>query len=192
MCKTARALHLAWQQATTPHRAISGAALTTHGGASMFHFTKKRAVAMAVVGSLALSAGAYAFFTSTGTGGGSASVGTSADIVITATSPDKLYPTTSSLVTVTIANPGGGPQKVGKVKLDSITSTNKPDCVMTANAPNAAFTMADITIDAAIPAGGSIAKDVWLTMNDTGVNQNTCAGAELALHLSSTAGVPAA
>jgi hypothetical protein len=153
----------------------------------MFHFTKKRAVVTAVVGSLVLSIGAYAFFTSTGSGGGTASVATIAQVTISATSPTTLYPNGSSLVDVTIANPGNGPQRVGTVHLDSITSADKPSCITTANQDGAAFTMADIPVPEVIAGGGSITKQVWLTMNDTGVNQNTCAGATLDLHLSSPA-----
>lgn len=49
----------------------------------MFHFTKKRAVVMTVLGSLALPVGAYAHFTSTGSGSGSATVGTSTEWAVT-------------------------------------------------------------------------------------------------------------
>jgi hypothetical protein len=51
----------------------------------MFHFTKKRAAVMTVVGSLALPVGAYAHLTSTGSGSGPATVGTSTEWTVTTT-----------------------------------------------------------------------------------------------------------
>ena len=150
----------------------------------MFHLTKKRAAVVAVVGSLAMAAGAYAYFTSTGGGTGSATVGTSSAMTIAATAPTTLFPTTSSPVTVTVTNPGSGAQKVGTVKLDSITS-DKPGCDVSSNAAGAAFTMADVVINRTVAAGDFTAEPGTLMMNDTGANQDACQGAALTLHLSS-------
>jgi hypothetical protein len=152
----------------------------------MFHFTKKRAIVMAVVGSLALSVGAYAYFSANGSGSGSATTGSSSPVTISSTSPTTLYPTKSSLVTITVANPGGGPQKVGTVHLDGITAdVAHAACVVSSSGANAAFTMDDLTLNRIIAAGASTSENVWLTMNDTGADQNNCQGATLTLAYSS-------
>jgi hypothetical protein len=187
MCKTARALHLAWQQATTPHRAISGAALTTHGGASMFHFTKKRAVAMAVVGSLALSAGAYAYLTgAAGTGSGSATVGSSAQFTVAVangTGNTALYPDAGShTLNYDITNPSGGTQRLLRVDA-SVAKTAGGDIVTGAtSAPGCKAEW----FTAAVTPIGSVPRDlaahevssgtVRITMQNFDTPQDACQG----------------
>ncbi len=154
----------------------------------MFHFTKKRALVAGVVASLAIGTVAFAFFTNTGSGTGSATVGTSSATEITQTnSLAAFYPTTSQDVKVTVKNPGSGSQFVGDVKLASITAdAAHGECDTSVSGTNAAFTMADIPVQATLAAGATSAEKTGsLKMNDTGVSQNNCQGATLTLNFTS-------
>ncbi len=160
----------------------------------MFHFTKKRAVVAAVVGSLALSVGAYAYFTASGTGSGTASTGSASGITITHTNAATLgvlYPAGAGRqVNLDVLNPSDGPQQVGSVKLDSITadaehgSCDVSSSVTPTNA-SPAFTMADVPINGRLDGHQTVQTSGTLKMNDTGVSQNNCQGATLTLHFSS-------
>jgi hypothetical protein len=150
----------------------------------MFHFTKKRAVVIAVVGSLALGAGAYAYFSAAGAGTGSATTGSSSAIVITHTNQATLgsmYPGgPGRTVNIDVGNPSDGSQYVGSVHVDSITTdTDHGTCNL------AAFTMPDVAISAALAGHQTVHTSGTLTMSDTGVSQNSCEGAPLTLHFSS-------
>jgi hypothetical protein len=147
----------------------------------MFHLTKKRAVAMAVVGSLALSAGAYAYFSAAGTGDGSATAGSTAAVTIAqdVSTSQALYPGKSSPVVVTTHNTGSGPQYVKSVNLASV-DTGVAGC------DPAWFTMPAISIDRTLQAGTT--SDPFtgsLTMTETSTDQNLCQNAHLTLHFSS-------
>jgi hypothetical protein len=146
----------------------------------MFHFTKKRAVVMAVVGSLALGAGAYAYFSAAGAGTGTATTGSASTVLITQTNTlPALYPGNNAVVNLDIKNTGAGTQLVRLVHLASV-STNKPDC------DASAFTMADVAINARMAAGETTSKTGSLVMSDTDADQNGCQGAILTLTYSST------
>lgn len=155
----------------------------------MFHFTKKRAIIMAVVGSLALGAGAYAYFSSPGSGTGTATTGTTQTVEITHTNISELgllYPAGPARpVEIDVKNPGAGPQYVSKVRLDNITSDKGQACNVSSSGANAAFTMADVDVLATLGADATVHKSGTIAMNDTQVAQNGCQGAELTLHFSS-------
>jgi hypothetical protein len=97
----------------------------------MFHLTKKRAVAMAVVGSLALSAGAYAYFTgAAGTGGGSASAGSSVPfgVAVSSNGTGTLTPGGGTqLLTYTVTNPSTGHQSLSSVEASVAASDTTPE-----------------------------------------------------------------
>jgi hypothetical protein len=149
----------------------------------VFHFTKKRAVVMTVVGSLALAAGAYAYFTTTGAGTGAATVGTSSAVVLHGVAPTTLYPGTSSIVTFTVDNPSSGHQLVNKIHLVSVsTDLGHSSCVMTD------YTMPDVNANQDVDAGDgtAIAATGTLTFNNNAAaSQDGCKDAPLTLHLSS-------
>lgn len=153
----------------------------------MKHLSKKRAIVVAAVASVALSAVAFAYFTANGSGTGSATVGTATAITITQTNTlGALYPETSQSVSLDIKNPGSGSQFVGDVHLDSITTdAAHASCVTTTSGTNPAFTMADVSVQDTLAAGATSSKTGSLKMNDTGVSQNGCQGAPLTLHFSS-------
>jgi hypothetical protein len=152
----------------------------------MRFFTKKRAVILGVVAAMAFSAAAVAYFTTGGSGTGSATVGTSSTALITQTNTlAALYPTTSQAVNLDINNTGSGSQFVNAVHLDSITAdAGHSSCDVSSSGANAAFTMADVTVNETLAAGATTSKFGSLAMNDTGVSQDSCQGATLTLHFS--------
>jgi hypothetical protein len=154
----------------------------------MFQFTKKRAVVMAVVGSLALSVGAYAYFTADGSGTGSATSGTSSAILISqfGSLAAPLSPGgAGQTVVIDVQNPGAGSQHVASVHLASITADEThPTCDVSSSTANPAFTMADVPVGT-ILAGQTRRVSGALRMNDTNADQNSCQGAVLTLNFTS-------
>jgi hypothetical protein len=150
----------------------------------MFHFTKKRAVIMAVIGSLALGAGAYAYFTSTGTGTGEATVGTSAEWAVLMSTSDHLMtpggPTQT--ITYTVRNNSSGVQKLANVAV-AVSNGNTPEwSVGTCSKGDFSIggrpvgeTYNDTTgpgIDVA--SGTQVQRTVTIQMIDTAANQDSC------------------
>ena len=154
----------------------------------MRFFTKKRAVILGVVAAMAFSAAAVAYFTTGGSGTGSATVGTSSSALITQTNTlTALYPAAGSqAVNLDIKNTGSGSQFVNAVHLDSIAAdAGHAGCDVSSSGANAAFTMADVPVNATLAAGATTSKIGSLAMNDTGVSQDSCQGATLTLTFSS-------
>ena len=148
----------------------------------MFQFTKKRAVvAMAVVGSLALSVGAYAYFSAAGAGTGTAKSGTTSPVTITQTNLPiaTLYPGTSQPVHLDVKNVGEGTQLVRMVRLDSVSTDKGQAC------DTNAFTMADIAINARMAHNEVTSQTGSLAMSDTDADQNGCQDAILTLTFAS-------
>jgi hypothetical protein len=154
----------------------------------MRFFTKKRAVILGIVAAMAFSAAAVAYFTTGGSGTGSATVGTSSSALITQTNTlAALYPAAGSqAVNLDIKNTGSGSQFVGAVHLVSIAAdAGHSSCDVSSSGVNAAFTMADVPVNATLAAGATTSKVGSLAMNDTGVSQDSCQGATLTLTFSS-------
>lgn len=155
----------------------------------MHHLTSKRAlVALVCLSALALATVAYAYFTSTGSGTATAKVGTSSAVTLKGTVSGNLYPGSSSQVSFTVDNPSSGAQRVGTISLTGITvDAGHSTCSVVITGGNPDFAMPAVTVNATFPPGNgqAVAPKGTLTMNDTGVNQNACQGAELTLALSS-------
>ena len=155
----------------------------------MHFLTSKRAlIALSSLAVLAVAAVAYAYFTSTGSGTATAKVGTSSAVTLKGTVTGNLYPGSSSQVSFTVDNPSGGAQRVGTITLTGITvDAGHSTCsvVITGGTPD--FSMPAVAVNATFPSGNgqAVTPKGTLTMNDTGVNQNACQGAELTLALSS-------
>jgi len=155
----------------------------------MHRLTSKRAlVAIACIGALAVAAVAYAYFTSTGSGTATAKVGTSSAVTLKGTVTGNLYPGASSQVSFTVDNPSTGTQRVGTITLTGIAvDAGHSTCSAVITGGNPDFTMAPVAVNATFPAGNgqAVTPKGTLAMNDTGVSQNACQGAELTLALSS-------
>jgi hypothetical protein len=155
----------------------------------MPYVTKKRALmAISCVTALALAAVAYAYFTSTGSGTATAKVGTSSAVTLKGTISGNLYPGASSQVSFTVDNPSSGTQRVGTISLTGITvDAGHSTCSTVITGGNPDFTMPAVAVNATFGSGNgqAVTPKGTLTMNDTGVSQNACQGAELTLALSS-------
>jgi hypothetical protein len=155
----------------------------------MHLMTKRRAlVALGCVATLAVAAVAYAYFTATGSGTATAKVGTSSAITLKGTVTGNLYPGASSQVSFTVDNPSSGTQRVGTITLTGITvDAGHSTCSTTISGGNPDFSMPAVAVNATFAPGNgqAVTPKGTLTMNDTGVNQNACQGAELTLALSS-------
>jgi hypothetical protein len=140
--------------------------------------TKKVLVLLAVAGAaVALSVGAFAYFTAGGSGSGSASVGTSANFNITATSPAAVYPGTSSPFMITVSNPGSGHQYVDTVSLASVDPVAGCDVSV--------FTMAPVVFQEDLAPGASDTKPASLAMANLASSQDGCKSKSLSLNFSS-------
>lgn len=155
----------------------------------MFRITKKKALLAVVCTSAVAVAGvAYAYFTSTGSGTATAKVGTSSAVTLKGTVAGNLYPGASSQVSFTVDNPSGGAQRVGTITLTGITvDAGHSTCSTTISGGNPDFSMPAVAVNATFAPGNgqAVTPKGTLTMNDTGVNQNACQGAEITLALSS-------
>lgn len=155
----------------------------------MHRITRKRTlVAISCVAALAVAAAAYAYFTSTGSGTATAKVGTSSAVTLKATVAGNLYPGASQQVSFTVDNPSSGAQRVGTISLTGITvDAGHSTCSTVITGGNPDFAMPAVAVNATFPSGNgqAVTPKGTLTMNDTGVNQNACQGAELTLALAS-------
>lgn len=155
----------------------------------MHHLTSKRAlIAISCIGAMVIAAAAYAYFTSTGSGTATAKVGTSSAVTLKGTVTGNLYPGSSSQVSFTVDNPSGAAQRVGTITLTGITvDAGHSTCSAVITGGNPDFTMPAVAVNATFPAGNgqAVTPKGTLTMNDTGLNQNACQGAELTLALAS-------
>lgn len=155
----------------------------------MNYLTSKRAlVAIGCIAAIAVAAVAYAYFTSTGSGTATAKVGTASAVTLKGTVAGNLYPGASSQVTFTVDNPSSGAQRVGTISLTGITvDAGHSTCSVTIGGGTPDFSMPAVAVNATFPSGNgqAVTPKGTLTMNDTGVNQNACQGAELTLALAS-------
>ena len=150
--------------------------------------SKRTVIALSSIAVLAIAAVAYAYFTSTGSGTATAKVGTSSAITLKGTVAGNLYPGASSQVSFTVDNPSSGAQRVGTISLTGITvDAGHSTCSTVITGGNPDFSMPAVAVNATFPSGNgqAVTPKGTLTMNDTGVNQNACQGAELTLALSS-------
>ena len=143
-------------------------------------------VALAVAGSLTISgaaANAYASRPPVSTPGRSPAL----SITHTNAAAVTVSPGTSSIVRLDITNHAVEPQYVRFMHLDAVTAdAAHATCDVSASGVHPAFAMADIPVGATLASGTSTSRAGWLTMNDTGVNQNACQHATLTLRFSSS------
>lgn len=155
----------------------------------MHRLTSKRAlVALSCLTALGIAAVAVAYFTSTGSGTATAKVGTASAVTLKGTVSGNLYPGSSSQVSFTVDNPSTGTQRVGTITLTGITvDAGHSTCSTAITGGNPDFSMPAVAVNATFASGNgqAVTPKGTLTMNDTGVSQNACQGAELTLALSS-------
>jgi len=142
------------------------------------HLTKKRLIVLAIAGAtVALAAGAFAYFTAAGSGSGSATVGSASGITLSGDPVGDLYPDGADVpVTVTISNPGSGAQHVGTV---SGTVADNGLCLGTW------FVVDSVVYGGTIAPGGSDTADTNVRMLDSGTDQNVCQGKSMTVNWTS-------
>jgi hypothetical protein len=147
-------------------------------------FARKRTLVLALVAVLALSAGAFAYWTAQGTGSGTASVGTDSGVSISPVSfTGTLYPGGSVPVSFTVNNlSANATAKVDKVVADTSAGTNGITG-LPAGCNASDFHFADVSVNYEIEKSGSKAGSGTLTMDNTSVNQDACKLASPVLHL---------
>jgi hypothetical protein len=155
----------------------------------MARIAKQRVfIALSCLSVLAVATVAYAYFTSTGSGTATAKVGSGSAVTLKGTVSGNLFPGASSQVSFTVDNPSSGAQRVGTITLTGITvDAAHSTCSSAISGGNPDFSMPAVAVNATFGPGNgqSVTPKGSLTMNDTGVNQNACQGAELTLALSS-------
>jgi hypothetical protein len=142
------------------------------------HVTRKRLI-LAAIGAVAvaLTTGAFAYFTASGTGTGTAAVGSASTVNLSSGSVSGLYPGGADVpVTVTIANPGSGSQHVGTV---SGSVADNGSCL------GDWFEVDSVAYDGTVAAGGSDTTSTDVRMLDSGTNQNACQGKTMTITWSS-------
>jgi hypothetical protein len=147
---------------------------------------KRILVPVAAIAALALAGVAFAYFTASGTGSGTATVGSAAGVSIDSVSFDStLYPGGSTTVRFTVTNSSSSTAvQVAKVVADTSAGTNGiSSSSLPAGCSASDFTFGDVTVNASIPAGRSVAETGTLRFADSGRNQDACQGAAPVLNL---------
>jgi hypothetical protein len=163
----------------------------------------RAALLAAVVGALALSGGAYAYFTTTGTGTGTEAVGTSSTLTVAGTASSTLYPGTSSTVNFVVDNPSSGHQRLGTISLSGVHActgagsswngsacsnggTEQTSCESydsNASSTTDDFSMPNVVAnqDVGSGSGQTVTATGALAMNNLNASQNSCQAANITL-----------
>jgi hypothetical protein len=159
----------------------------------MLHFTKKRALVVGAIATLAMGGLAFAFFTSTGTGTGSASTGSDTPYAVTtdAASGGALTPNgPTQTIGYHVKNNGSGNQKFTNVAIKIANADGSPwnsgtctaaDFSVGGEAPGA--THNDTTTGTNLAPLGVANGSVTIQMVETTVNQDACKSVTVPLHL---------
>jgi hypothetical protein len=144
----------------------------------MRKFTSKRSALLAVVGVLAISAAAIAYWTTTGSGTGSATTGTAAAVTVTqvGTITGLVPGGAAQPVDFKITNPKTTPQYVTGVSY-TIASIKKADNTDATGCSAADFTLVQpsaITADLAAGDTSFAPSGATLAMKNLGTNQDGC------------------
>lgn len=153
----------------------------------MFSTTKKKlGTIFAVLGLMAISTAAYAYWTTGGSGTGSGSAGNVAALTVTQTTTlSAMYPGDSAqTLSGKFNNPNAGPAYVGTVTA-SISGVTKATGAPAGTCEASDFTLASaaMTVNADVPSG--TAQGAWtgatIKFNNKTTNQDACKGATVNL-----------
>jgi hypothetical protein len=149
----------------------------------MFSTTKKRLVkGLAIVAALAISVGAYAYWTADGTGTGTANTADpgAQGVTVTQTSPSSgLYPGGSVPLSGTLDNANTNSVRVKTVS-GTVASVDAIHAAAGCLATDYSIS-APVTVDKDVPANTSTTawSGLTLSMADTSVDQGACKGATI-------------
>lgn len=144
----------------------------------------KRKLALALIGVLAVTGVAVAFWTGAGSGTATGTVGSGGTITVNGTFATGIAPGLTRAVSLTASNPTSSAVQVGTVSLASVAVDAAHSTCAVAD-----FTMPDVVEGQSVAAGGTnvpLANGGTLTMANTAVSQDACKGATLTLTLAST------
>jgi hypothetical protein len=157
----------------------------------MLKFTKKRWIALGLVGVIALAGAAYAYFTTTGSGDVNGQVGTSQALTITGTitpATGGLVPGgTGSDVVFSVNNPATGHQFVNTVHYTGVVAYSDaahlnaiPTGTGSTQCDTSKFSLADVVENQDIdPGGEQLLVHGTLLMANAAFNQDGCKNAYL-------------
>jgi hypothetical protein len=148
----------------------------------MSKFTKKPAIILGLVATLAIATGAYAYFTAGGSGTGTASAQNAQTplVVKQTSSPTAMFPGDSAqTLSGNFNNPNSGPIYVGTVTAAiASVKTAGGDPVVGCDASDFTLTNAAMTVNAEVAAG--TANGAWtgakIQFNNKNSNQDACKG----------------
>lgn len=151
----------------------------------MFKLTRSRGIALGIFLTLAITAGAYAYWTAGGSGSGSATTvaGTSALTANQTVTLNPMYPGDSAqTISGDFNNSNSGPIYVTSVTVSiaSVTGGAGPSC----DATDYTLTGATMAVGAQVPAGTGVGSFTGATIqfnNKAGSNQDDCKGATVNL-----------
>lgn len=154
----------------------------------MFKLTRRRGISLGIILALAITAGAYAYWTAGGSGTGSASTqaGTSALTANQTGSLTAMYPGDSpQSISGDFDNPNSGPIYVSSVTVSiaSVTGGAGPSC----DATDYTLSNTTMSVGAQVPAGNGVGSFSGATIqfnNKPGSNQDDCKGATVNLAFS--------
>lgn len=154
----------------------------------MFKLNRRRGIALGIFLSLAITAGAYAYWTAGGSGTGSAST-QAATTALTANQTGALTPMypgdSAQSISGDFDNPNNGPIYVTSVTVSiaSVTGGDGPGC----DATDYTLSSATMAVGAQVPAGNGVGSFSGATIqfnNKAGSNQDDCKGATVNLAFS--------
>jgi len=149
---------------------------------------KKLVVVISIFVVLALASAAFAYWTSSGTGSGSATAGSAGSYDVTVSVADGIHPAGGVAVTGTITNNTTSALQVHTISADTTTYTHGVQF----DAPHSGCAAADFHFTGTVTGGtqtlaaggGSTGYTGTLSMDETPlVNQDSCQGATITLHL---------
>jgi hypothetical protein len=157
----------------------------------MFTFTKKRVLTMlSIVGVLAISVAAFAYWTTSGSGSGSATAGTDAGVTVAGDPANGIYPGGNAAVTTVITNSSSTQaQQVSNlhvaISIDSAHATAGCDASWFTYRANSEASgdsnPHSLVLNTEIPASGTASVPGKVFMADTASNQDACKGATINL-----------
>jgi hypothetical protein len=151
--------------------------------------TKRAAIALTAILTLAGGASAFAYWTTIGSGTGEATTGQSVEFTITTgASVGEIAPgNAGEAIGFTVSNPSAGPLTLSAVAVTLADTTG------TAWVPPAGCLIADFTATLTtapswgpIAAGGTVTGTATVTLANTGVNQNACQGVTVPLYFAAS------
>lgn len=163
---------------------------------ALFKNRSRKSVTLIVAAGLTVAGTgvAFAYWTATGTGEGTATTGAIVGFTI-ASSPAQGGPLTpggaSETVAFTVTNPSTNVQTLGTVAVAIANADGSPwEAVAGCTSADYAVTVTTAPATGDVAAKASVNGTATVSMNETGLNQDACQGADVPLYFSTAPLVP--